>query len=152
MAINIDELRVIATPEGILKRIEQVRRHDLFGEYCPRLIDYLPYEYAKPFLKDGADEDEWNPSDDEELRSELHRYMNDWWKQKVEDGRGLSCHRGRAQVVNLMFLAGIEAWVHIGIDDNEGMNGGWYQQDAYNTAADVFGLPHIKGPEEDDDD
>ncbi len=152
MAINIDELHVVATPEGILKRIEQVRERDFFGEFCPRLIDYLPYEHAKQFLKDGIDEDEWSPAGDEELRSELHRYMDDWWKQKVEDGRGISCHRGRAQVVNLMFLAGIEAWIHIGIDSYEGIAGGWYQEDAYNEAADVFGLPHIKGSTEDEDD
>ena len=152
MAINIDELHVVATPEGILRRIEQVKEYDIFGEFCPTLIAYLPYEHAKLFLIDDLAEDDWTANDDDELRSRLHYYMDDWWKQKVEDGRGISCHRGRAQVVNLMFIAGIEAWVHIGMSSREGIDGGWYQEDAYNEAADVFGLPHIKGSAEDEDD
>lgn len=145
MSLNIDELKVVARPEAILKRIEQLEGSDFFGEYRPRLIGFLDYEHAKPFFKDGVTEEGWEPDGDIELRKELHRYMEDWWKQKVEDGRGLSVHRGRAQVVNLLFIAGVEAWLHIGIDDDEGMDGGWYQEDAYNAVADIFGMPHIRG-------
>ena len=143
--MKIDDLTVVARPEAILKRIGQIKEHDVFGEYAPRLIGFLDFEHAKPFLKDGVTEEDWEPEDDNALRSELHRYMDDWWKQKVEDGRGISCHRGRAQVVNLLFIAGVEAWLAIGVDSDEGMNGGWYQEDAYNAVADVFGMPHIKG-------
>lgn len=143
--LNIDDLTVVARPEAILKRIEQVREFDIFGEYAPRLTGFLNYENARPFLKDGVTEEQWEQNDDGVLRAELHRYLKDWWKQKVEDGRGLSVHRGRAQVVNLLFLAGIEAWKAIGVNDDEGMDGGWYQEDAYNAVADIFGLPHIQG-------
>lgn len=145
MTLNIDEMRVVASQKSILKRIEQLKSSDLFGEYRPRLIDYLDYEHAKQFLRDGVAEEEWERNTDEILRKELHRYMDYWWKEKVEDGRGLSVHRGRVQVVNLLFLAGIEAWKYVGMDDEEGMDGGWYQEDAYNAVADVFGLPHIRG-------
>lgn len=145
MTLDIDELRVIARPRAILQRIEQIAKYDMFGEYRPRLIRFLDYEHAKPFLKHEVSEDDWQPHGDDELRAELHRYMEDWWKQKVEDGRGISVHRGRAQVVNLLFLAGVEAWTFIGMDSDEGMDGGWYQEDAYNAVADVFGMPHIKG-------
>lgn len=146
---DIDELTVIAKQDAILKRITQIEKVDIFGEYIPALVGFLDFEHAQPFFKDGITEDDWQQGSDDYLRSELHRYMVDWWKQKVEDGRGISVHRGRAQVVNLLFLAGIEAWMQIGIDDDEGMKGGWYQQDAYNAVADIFGLPHIIGcPEE----
>lgn len=144
--MRIDDLTVVARQGAILKRIEQIKGHDMFGEYIPRLVDYLDYEHAKPFLNDGVTEDQWGEKlTDKDLRSELHRYMEDWWKEKVEDGRGLSCHRGRAQVVNLLFLAGVEAWLHIGLDGNEGIEGGWYQEDAYNAVADIFEMPHIEG-------
>mgnify|MGYP001590173923 CR=1 FL=1 len=143
--LKIDDLKVVATQKAILKRIVQIADKDMFGEYRPRLIGFLDYEHVKPFLKDGVKEEDWEQSGEADLRSQLHDYMEDWWRQKVEDGRGISVHRGRAQVVNLLFLAGVEAWKAIGIDDEEGMDGGWYQEDAYNMVADIFGMPHIKG-------
>ncbi len=143
--IDIDKLKVVVSQEAILRRIGQVESADIFGEYTTRLIGYLDYEHAKPFLVDDTTEDGWEQAGTEILRAELHRYMEDWWKQKVEDGRGISVHRGRAQVVNLLFLAGVEAWLHIGIDDDEGIKGGQYQENAYNAVADLFGMPHIKG-------
>ena len=79
--MNIDDLTVIARQEAIVKRIEQLKDIDIFGEYRPRLICFLDYEHAQPFLKDGATEDDWEPDGDELLRSELHRYMEDWWKE-----------------------------------------------------------------------
>ena len=146
MTINIDDLRVVVRQESIVKRIEQIRASDMFGEFVPKLVGFLDYEHAKPFLVDEATKESWGEHyGDEMLRIELHRYIDDWWKQKVEDGRGISCHRGRAQVVNLLFLAGVEAWLSIGIDSDEGIDGGWYQEDAYNTVADIFGMPHIRG-------
>ncbi len=143
--MKIDELTVKATQEEILERIKAIKDSDMFGEFRPALICFLDYENAKPFLKDGAIEVNWKPDGDKELREEVHRYMEDWWKQKVEDGRGISVHRGRAQVVNRLFLAGIPLWKEIGLDSDEGIGGGWYQEDAYNKVADLFCLPHIRG-------
>lgn len=143
--MKIDELTVKATQEEILGRIETIKDSDIFGEFRPMLIGFLDYEHAKPFLKDGAKEKDWEQDGDKELREEVHRYMEDWWKQKVEDGRGISVHRGRAQMVNRLFLARIPLWKEIGIDSDEGIDGGWYQEDAYNKMADLFELPHIQG-------
>lgn len=143
--MKIDKLTVKATQEEIMERIEAIAGSDMFGEYRPTLVAYLDYKHAKPFLKDSVLEEDWEVTGDKELREELHRYMEDWWKQKIEDGRGISVHRGRAQVVNLLFLAGVSLWKKIGIDSDEGINGGWYQEDAYNKVADLFELPHIKG-------
>ena len=143
--MKIDEVTVKATQEEILARIDAIEGLDMFGEYRPRLVGFLSYEHAKPFLRDGVMEKDWEMDTDKALREELHRYMEDWWKQKVEDGRGISVHRGRAQVVNLLFIAGIPLWKEIGIDSDEGIDGGWYQSDAYNMVADLFELPHIHG-------
>ncbi len=145
-ALAIDDMRVVATQEGILKRIHQITEaDDFYSEYVPTLLDFLEYDNAKPWLEDEVTREGWTQYNDKQLQYMLHHYMDNWWKQKVEDGRGLSVHRGRSQVVNLMFLAGIEAWKYIGLDNDEGMDGGWYQEDAYNAAADIFGLPHIEG-------
>jgi len=143
--MKIDEVTVKATQEEILERIEAIEHSDMFGEYRPRLVGFLNYENAKPFLKDSVIEKGWEVDTEKDLREELHRYMEDWWKQKIEGGRGISVHRGRAQVVNLLFLAGIPLRKEIGIDSDEGIDGGWYQEDAYNLVADLFELPHIQG-------
>lgn len=143
--MKIDELTVRATQEEILERVKVLKGSDTFGEYRPALIGFLDYEHAKPFLKEGTTEEEWEQGGDKELRKDVHRYMEDWWKGKVEGGRGISVHRGRAQMVNRLFLAGIPLWKEIGIDSDEGIDGGWYQEDAYNKIADLFGLPHIRG-------
>jgi len=150
--VKIEEVTVKATQEEIVERVEALAHSDIFGEYRPALISFLDYEYAKPFLKRSVTKASWIedgcPHGDEELRADIHRYMDGWWKQKVEDGRGISVHRGRAQVVNRLFLAGIPLWKEIGIGGDEGIRGGWYQEDAYNMVADLFGLPHIKGARE----
>jgi len=142
--MKIDEVAVKATQEEILEMIKNIEKGDIFGEYKPALIGYLDYDHAKPFLRDDVTREEWQTGEDTKLREGLHTYM-DWWKQKVKDGRGISVHRGRAQVVIRLFLAGIPLWKEIGIDSTEGIDGGWYQENAYNMVADLFELPHIKG-------
>lgn len=142
--MRVDELTVKATQEEILERIRAMEGIDVFGEYRPALISYLTFENAKPWLKDNVSEEEWEQAGDKELREEVLHYLT-WWGDKVEDGRGISVHRGRAQMINRLFLAGIPLWKEIGVDSDEGINGGWYQQDAYNKVADLFGYPHKIG-------
>jgi len=146
--MKVEELTVKVTQEEILERIEAVKGADIFAEYRPALIAYLDYVYAKPFLKDGVTKESWKndgyPNGDKQLQDSVRHYL-EWWGDKVEGGRGISVHRGRAQMVNHLFLAGIPLWREIGLDSDEGIDGGWYQEDAYNMVADLFGLPHKKG-------
>ncbi len=144
--MKVSELEVKATQHEIIERIGQIKKADIFGEYVAAIIYYLDYDHAKPYLKDEVTQEEWQKYSDKDrhLREDVQHYL-DWWKQKVEDGRGISVHRGRAQMVNRLFLAGISLWKEIGIDDKEGIDGGWYQEDAYNMVADLVELPHIKG-------
>ena len=146
--MKIHELEVCASQESIVNRIKEISPNDIFGEYVPALIKFLDYNHAKEYLNDGVTEATWHKGDNQMLREDMYHYMNDWWKQKVEDGRGLSVHRGRAKVINLLFVACIEAYAHIGMDAEDGplaINGGWYQEDAYNLVADIFDMPHIRG-------
>ena len=144
--MKVEDLRLKATQEEIVDRIAEITEADVFGEYCPRLISFLDYEHAKPLLKGDVKPEDWKAYGDLELRKLVEHYL-DWWTQKVEDGRGLSVWRGRAQMVNCLFLAGIPLWKEIGIDEEEfGFDGGWYQEEAYNMVADLFGRPHVFGP------
>lgn len=148
MTMKFSDLKVKVTQDELMARIEKVRDSDIFGEYVPMLAVFLDYAHIKLISKKELTEEEWNKirGGDQQLQEHIQRYMTDWWKKKVEDGRGISVHRGRAQVVNLLFVAGVEEWKRIGLDVEEcGFSGGWYQEEAYNIAADLFGLPHIRG-------
>ena len=147
--MKINKVTIRVSQDEILARIAHIQASgsDPFGEYIPALIAFLDYEHAKPFLKEETTEEAWiaaGPHGDKELRGDIKHYL-DWWGQKVEDGRGLSVHRGRAQMINRLFLAGIPLWKEIGLNSNEGINGGWYQEDAYNKVADLFEVPHKYG-------
>jgi len=132
-------MAVVVAPEDIVQRIEQIKAGDFFGENTALLVTFLSFEDAKPYLKDEALQSQWEQKDNEHLR-ELFTYYKTWWAQKVTDGRGISVHRGRERLVELLFLAGVEGWEVL-----RDMDGGWYQEDAYNWTADIFGWPHVCG-------
>lgn len=137
--LQVERLRVVASQDAIVRRIGQIKKDDWLGEATPALIAYLDYVHALPWLKEGVQEQDWHQSGDEELRADVRHYL-DWWGQKVKGGRGISVHRGREQMVSRLFLAGFEGWKQLAE-----MDGGWYQEDAYNYVADLFGLPRVKG-------
>lgn len=126
------DLSVLATPEEIVKTFEDVfKKDDFLGERVS-VLSYLSYSHVTPYLKEGATEADWQQSGDEDLRKEFVHYR-DWWREKVEDERGISCHRGKEQFLIRMFLAGLPEWREIW-----DMDGGWYQISAYNRSAELF--------------
>lgn len=138
MKYDIKDLKIAASPDEIVKVYEEVLKNDdLLGERTA-ILAYLPFEKVKPYLKEGVTD--WTPSTDENLRSEFAHYR-DWWAQKVTDGRGLSVHRGKEQFAIRMFLAGCLEWRELWM-----MDGGYYQEDAYNFVANLFGFPTVKAP------
>ena len=83
------------TQEAILKRIEELKDSDCFGVDLSDLVNYLNYENAKQFLKEGVAEEEWNKdrkSSDEDVLKEMKGYINFAW-EKANDERGLSANR-----------------------------------------------------------
>lgn len=145
----IQDMAVVVDQDDIVRRLEQGRQDDWAGEETMQLLSFLDYAHAKPYLKDEVTASEWGQGDQEpqerqaidnaRLR-ELLAHYRDWWAQKVRDGRGISVHRGRSFMVNLLFLAGVEGWEVL-----RDMDGGWYQEDAYNWTADIFGWSHVRG-------
>ena len=134
---KISEMKVAATPEEIINTYEAVlKKDDFMGEYGS-CLEYLPYEFAKPYLKKGVSVDQWEQKEDADLVSDFEHYR-DWWRQKVEDGRGISVHRGKAQFAIRMMLAGLPEW-----EDLFNCDGGYYQPTAYNDMAQLFGFEPI---------
>ena len=104
-------MTALRTQEEIATRIEEQKKIPLsFQDEV--LIEFLDYEHAKPFLKDGVSTEEWA-----ELAAALERdvvieRMRDYWDfalGKALDHRGLSANRS---------IDKMEAWTWlIGEDD-----------------------------------
>ena len=142
---SIDTVELKATPEEILKAFNDVISDGtlaFLGEHTS-CLSYLPYEYVKPYLKEGITEADWKPKTTEDLREDFRHYR-DWWAEKVEGGRGISVHRGKEQFAIRMMLTGMPEWKELWA-----MDGGWYQEDAYNFVAELFGFRKVVGYRED---
>jgi hypothetical protein len=133
----IEEMTVKAAPEQIVHAYENtIKGDDVFGEYFSCLL-YLPFEHAKPYLRDGVTEKDWEPDGDKELREQFEHYR-DWWREKIINERGISVHRGKAQFAIRMMIAGLPEWRTLW-----DMDGGWYQRGAWNYVADLFGFEKL---------
>lgn len=87
------------TQDEILVRIKTVEKDDFFGFQTGDLIEFLTYENAKPWLKEGATAEQWKHLTDPVER--LKDYMPFAW-DKANDCRGLSAGRS---------LEHMKAWV-----------------------------------------
>lgn len=99
------------TQEEILKRIEEVKNQDFFGTERNDLVDYLTYENAKQFLKEGVTKDEWNKDkklNNENILKEMLDYMDFAWGKAIDE-RGLSASRS---------LSHYSAWIWLLDDGN----------------------------------
>ena len=95
------------TDQEILERIEYVKSIDPFGFAASDLIIRLPFDVAKPFLKDDADPTAWKqlPRDKQSVLSEMHEYMDFAW-EKANNNRGISAWRSLAHYSAWLWLAG----------------------------------------------
>lgn len=150
---HIATCHIVLSPAQIteLYYSERVQHSDLavFDEH-ENLLSYLPFDEAVTAVRNGepwpsdspkAQEDRknWRQYGDEDLQDDMRHYR-DWWRSKVEGGRGISVHRGKAQFLLRMALAGLPEWEAIWE-----MDGGWYQEDAYNAVAKLFGWETVIG-------
>lgn len=89
--------------EEILAEIKRLEDSDLFGFSTGDLIQALPFEAAKPFLKEGVTADQWVQSTDPE--AEIRSYMSFAW-DKANNCRGLSAGRSVNHMEAWLWLAG----------------------------------------------
>lgn len=93
------------TPEEVLKRYEERRQADHFGFETSEYIDYLGYEFAKPHLKDGTTEEEFNQWANKNPLDRMRDYM-DFAFGKAFDNRGLSANRSIQHYIAWIWLNG----------------------------------------------
>lgn len=93
----IDQIRVIDGERG----------SDFFGARRGNLVDFLNYEHAKEFLKEGVTEDEWDKTRLVPVRENIvHKiadYMPFAWS-KANDKRGLSAARSQDHMESWLWL------------------------------------------------
>lgn len=84
------------TQQDILNRIKEIEDDDFFGAIRSDLIQFLIYENAKTFLKEGVTKEEWSHSRKDLTRegviAEISKYMPFAW-DKANNCRGLSAGR-----------------------------------------------------------
>lgn len=93
------------TFEDIVARIKN--RSSIFGFDAEAIIDFLPFEQAKQFLKEGVKEEDWKtlPLTREAVIDKMREYMDFAW-EKVEDHRGLSAGRSVEKMEVWLWLLG----------------------------------------------
>lgn len=94
------------TQNEILARIDKVKEDDFFGFQRNDLIDFLDFENAKPFLKDGVTDDKWKV-ESRTPRDVMIEYMPFAW-EKANDKRGLSSARTIEHYKTWLWLDGNE--------------------------------------------
>lgn len=101
------------TPEEILARIAEVEAQDddLFGTERYDLIQALPFDRARPWLKADATAAEWPQSTEESVRLEAIAYLT-FAYGKASGHRGLSASRSLSHYRAWLWLLGIlpEDW------------------------------------------
>jgi len=81
------------TQEEILKRIKDVEDDDFFGATRNDLTDFLTFENAKEFLKEGVKKKDWKQKKptEEIIKHEIRDYLPFAW-DKANNCRGLSAN------------------------------------------------------------
>jgi hypothetical protein len=97
------------TDEEILQRIDERKGGDLFGFEVDEYSEFLSYEAAKPFLKDGVKKSEWDEGklkkDKESIKAIMLNYMPFAWS-KANDCRGISAGRSLQHYQAWLWMAG----------------------------------------------
>jgi hypothetical protein len=93
------------TQQEILDRIEKISKDDFFGFQTGDLINFLTFDNAKKWLKEGVTAEEWEPYTDPVER--IKDYMPFAW-DKANDCRGLSAGRSIEHMKAWLWLDGKE--------------------------------------------
>jgi hypothetical protein len=99
------------THEEIVKRIEERKEEDFFGDEISDYLKHLPFEAAKAYLKEDVTEKEWEetyePLERDKLLAWMEEYMHFAWG-KAKDCRGLSANRSIHHYIAWTWLIGDE--------------------------------------------
>lgn len=101
---------ITRTPDEIVARIKALNSEDLFGVERSRLLEALPYEHAKQFLRDDAPHtaETWEAErvkDRKAVIAQIRGYLTFAWG-KANECRGLSAQRSMSHFKGLLWLLG----------------------------------------------
>lgn len=95
--------------DEILAKIKDLEQGsvDFFGFIRPDLIECLPFDAAKPFLKPECTSDDWEPKarDADSVKERMRDYMSFAW-DKANNRRGISACRSLQHMQAWLWLLG----------------------------------------------
>lgn len=124
------------SPEAIIARISEVERDDWMGTQRSDLINYLPYEQARRWLKDGVTEQEWADATAEQDPAKQARDYLPFAVEKAIGHRGLSAGRSIDHLRAWLWLLGDEPYRRL-----EAAEYAQYGVPQLRIAHDVLGVP-----------
>lgn len=93
------------TQDEIIQRMQDREGIDMFGVETTDYIEYLSYDNAKEYLKEGVTEADWpKPNPPEEKMAEYMKFAFD----KAHGERGLSANRSIMHMIAWSWLLGDE--------------------------------------------
>lgn len=113
------------TQEEIVARLKVIeeRGDDFMGTIRSDMVDYLDYEHAKPFLKEGVTLEQWNDAKQVDPLIELRGYMP-FALDKAEGHRGISAGRSIQHMQTWLWLMGDDELLEFAENDNNYPNYG----------------------------
>lgn len=106
------------------------------------LFEFLDFEHAKPFLKEGITEKDWEtiPYDKETVLTQAKEYMEEYGWPKCQDHRGLSASRTLTKMQAWTWLLGEDELVEK-ISKMEKTNYSQYGAPILKVICEHFGWP-----------
>jgi len=97
------------TQNEIVAKVEEIKSEDIFGFKTNDLLEFLDFEHAKPYLIEGATEDQWEQGTlaRENILKKMEDYMSFAW-EKANNCRGISAGRSLAHYTVWIWLIGDE--------------------------------------------
>lgn len=125
------------TQAEILNQIKLVERHDIFGFETSTLIDFLEFDNAKSFMKEGVTKEAWDvhvkKADRESVLACMLEYMPFAW-DKANNFRGISAARSICHYKSWLWMLGDHS---IDCEDYQ-----FYGKDVLKAICDKYGWDH----------
>lgn len=96
-------------PEAIAERIRAKQPEDTWGDEIGQYLPYLRYDLARPYLKEGTTQEEWETSRPPHTREALIERMRDYMPfafDKANNERGISANCSVMHYIAWTWLAG----------------------------------------------
>lgn len=127
------------TQKEILAKIDEWENQDWMGTKRSDLIDYLSFENAKQYLKEGVTEKEWTERDLLTPAEEIEKYMEFAW-DKANNFRGISAGRSLEHMMAWLWLDGQDEF----LKENDINNYEYYGKPQLVAICELYGLDSKK--------